>query len=55
MESSLPEGEKQTREGVTNTLCEVEALVDGLRRELEGQKNTKQSLQQEREKLLAGT
>lgn len=49
-----PEGEKQTREGVTNTLCEVEALVDGLRRELEGQKNTKQSLQQEREKLLAG-
>ena len=50
-----PEGEKQTREGVTNTLCEVEALVDGLRRELEGQKNTKQSLQQEREKLLAGT
>lgn len=48
-------GEKQAQVWVDNTLCEVDALIEGMKKELEQQKQTRHALQQEREALLNGT
>ena len=47
-------GVEQASTQVQNTLCEVDTLMDSLRRELEEQKQTKTALGAEREALLAG-
>lgn len=47
-------GVEQASTQVQNTLCEVDTLMDSLRRELEEQKQTKNALGAEREALLAG-
>lgn len=49
-----PDGAERAREGVKNTLCEVDTLVKALEKELEEQEKTKDDLSRERETLLAG-
>ena len=50
-----PDGAKRVGKEIQNTLCEVDTLADGLRRELEEQTQTRTALANEREALLAGT
>lgn len=50
----VPDGAERAQREVQNTLCEVNALVDGLREELKEQEQTKIALGREREALLAG-